>query len=154
MTSTIRFYLSGGTLNTDPAASIGGQISQTEVTDLFSDIDPDSAAEGSVQLRCVYVLVADGGPVENPRAWFTESPDRSLMEVGVDPAGKNGTARSGANVAFSQPDDYLAGLDLPGGPYEDGDRVAIWLRRSSPSGARSGREAFNLRVRGLTAAAD
>lgn len=156
MSDTLRFYLSGGRGNTDPAKSLGGPMSQTEVTSVFDNVDPDQAATGGVDLRCVYMLVAEGGPVEYPRVWFAETPERTALEVGIDIAGKNGTAQQLApgqepiGVSFYRPDDYLTGIALPGEPYKEGDRVPLWLRRLTPSNAQPGREAFSLRVRGLT----
>lgn len=143
-------------MNDDPGKSLGGPPSQTEVSSLFGDVSPDEAATGSVELRCIYVLVADGGPVEFPRVWFADTPDRTAMEVGVDPAGKNGIAQvvepgsEPLGVVFYRPADYLTGLDLPDEPYLEGAWVALWLRRLTPSNAKAGRESFRLRVRGLT----
>lgn len=154
--SRLRFVLSGGSDNTDPANSLGGPPSETAAGELFSNIGPDDAATGSVELRCVY-LVADGGPIEFPRVWFGDTPDRTVLEVGVDFGGKNAIAApvepgtDPVGVTFSRPDDYLTGLALPGEPYDDGDRVALWLRRLSPSEAKAGKESFSLRARGLTA---
>jgi hypothetical protein len=55
--SDILVVLSGGSTNSDPAASLGGSPSQQPVTtNLFSNITVDEAVIGKTDYRCVYVF--------------------------------------------------------------------------------------------------
>jgi len=68
VTGEILTYLSGGTSNTNPNASLGGVISNTQITDntlnnLFSDVTGDQHAVGYTSYRCFFV--------KNSNATFT-----------------------------------------------------------------------------------
>lgn len=55
----IQFFLSGGSINTDPNSSVGGGISTTPVlgtlNNLFRDVSSAQAASGLTDYRCVYI---------------------------------------------------------------------------------------------------
>jgi hypothetical protein len=60
VSSEIKFYLTGGTGNTDPKASLGGAISMTEVlsgnlNNVFGEVSGDESLAGSTKYRCVAV---------------------------------------------------------------------------------------------------
>jgi hypothetical protein len=159
LVSDLVFVLSGGFSNGDPAKSLGGEPSTTdvrEVGDLFPDIGPDASLNGLVDHRCVYFFMGGPDALEYPKVFIPVSPTYSVLEVGIDPAGKNRDAQSiGAGeepegVIFARADDYANGLMLPAEPYDDGDYVALWIRRTVPPKSPSGHETFKLRVRGMT----
>ena len=58
--SDITFVLSGGSLNSDPLQSIGGdpsnQIILPGIDNLFNDITPEQAISGYTDYRCAYVF--------------------------------------------------------------------------------------------------
>jgi F5/8 type C domain len=73
----VKFYLSGGSTNSDVFASIGGpistitQIRQDEFNNLWGDIGALDLKIGSVQYRAVYMKNESNNTVfENPRAYF------------------------------------------------------------------------------------
>ena len=159
LSTDLAFVLSGGFANGDPSRSLGGEPSTTDVSDverLFPNVMPDQALSGGVEHRCVYFFMGGDEPLEMPRVFIPLSPVYSVLEVGVDPAGKNRDAQSvGAGeepvgVVFSVADDYVDGLSLPGEPYTDGDYIGIWIRRTVVPRSRSGSEKFTIRVRGMT----
>ena len=52
----LKFYLSGGGSNTDPAASLGGAISTSQVgSNLIDDIGTAEAATGDTEYRAFFV---------------------------------------------------------------------------------------------------
>ena len=58
--SNIKFYLSGGTSNSNVNASIGGAISTTEVVDnsrhnLFDKTLGTESTAGDTEYRCIYI---------------------------------------------------------------------------------------------------
>lgn len=158
----IKFYHSGGVGNSDPNASLGGIKSTTEVTtatleNLFDNVSSADAAAGETNYRCMYV--------ENTHAtdsltaavtFFQAVPSVTGIAMGLDPAGKNGTATTIANedaapagVSFTTPTDAGSGLNLT--DLTAGDFYAIWLRRIVAPGASSDPlDSTTVRVQGDT----
>lgn len=71
----IDFHLSGGTGNSDINASLGGQQSNTEITDatvenLFDNVTGDESAAGDIEYRCMYIRNAHGSlTLEGATVW-------------------------------------------------------------------------------------
>ena len=168
--SNIKFYLSGGTSNSNVNASIGGAISTTEVTDnslhnLFDKTLGTESTAGDTEYRCIYVKNTHGSlELELAKIWIstnTSSP-ANVIAIALDGAGKGGTAETETdeNVAptgetFSQPTAYSGGLSLDGGGTGLGAGVAypIWIRRTIAAGATAvDNVTFVLSVQGDTAA--
>ena len=168
--SNIKFYLSGGTSNSNVNASIGGAISSTEVTDnslhnLFDKTLGTESTAGDTEYRCIYVKNTHGSlELELAKIWIstnTSSP-ANVIAIALDGAGKGGTAETETdeNVAptgetFSQPTAYSGGLSLDGGGTGLGAGVAypIWIRRTIAAGATAvDNVTFVLSVQGDTAA--
>ena len=168
--SNIKFYLSGGTSNTNVNASLGGAISTTEVTDnslhnLFDKTLGVESTAGDIEYRCIYVKNTHGSlELELAKIWIssnTSSP-ANVIAIALDGAGKGGTAEteSDENVAptgetFSQPTAYSGGLSLDGGGTGLGYGVSypIWIRRTIAAGATAvDNVTFVLSVQGDTAA--
>ena len=168
--SNIKFFLSGGTSNTNVNASIGGAISTTEVTDnslhnLFDKTLGVESTAGDIEYRCIYVKNTHGSlELELAKIWIstnTSSP-ANVIAIALDGAGKGGTAETETdeNVAptgetFSQPTAYSGGLSLDGGGTGLGYGVSypIWIRRTIAAGATAvDNVTFVLSVQGDTAA--
>ena len=168
--SNIKFFLSGGTSNTNVNASIGGAISTTEVTDnslhnLFDKTLGTESTAGDIEYRCIYVKNTHGSlELELAKIWIssnTSSP-ANVIAIALDGAGKGGTAETETdeNVAptgetFSQPTAYSGGLSLDGGGTGLGYGVSypIWIRRTIAAGATAvDNVTFVLSVQGDTAA--
>ena len=159
----LRFYLSGGPSNTDPAASIGGPRSSTALSgglgELFDDVTGDEAVMGETDYRCVYFRNEDvdvDGLID-PVIWVAQQTRSSKIEIGLDPQGKNRTAVSvrsvfdaPVGVEFKAPPIRKAGLVLPGGPYHMDDYIAVWVRRVVQAGTQPGEEQAVLRLAGDT----
>jgi len=168
--SDIKFYLSGGSSNSNVNASIGGAISSTEVTDnslhnLFDKTLGTESTAGDTEYRCIYIKNTHGSlELELAKVWIstnTSSP-ANVIAIALDGAGKGGTAETETdeNVAptgetFSQPTAYSGGLSLDGGGTGLGAGVAypIWIRRTIAAGATAvDNVTFVLSVQGDTAA--
>lgn len=161
--ANIKYYLSGGAANADPAASLGGARSSVAApVGLFDAVTGDESAAGDVEYRCVYVRNEDASAAGliNPAAYlFSNTPSAdTIISIGLDPAGKNATATTVANentapagVTFSEPATKAAGLALPSSPYAQNDFVAVWIRRTVGAGAASAAsDPATLRVEGDT----
>lgn len=168
--SDIKFYLSGGTSNTNVNASLGGAISTTEVTDnqlhnLFDKTLGTESTAGDIEYRCIYVKNTHGSlELELAKIWIstnTSSP-ANVIAIALDGAGKGGTAETETdeNTAptgetFSQPTSYSGGLSLDGVGTGLGYGVSypIWIRRTIAAGATAvDNVTFVLSVQGDTAA--
>jgi hypothetical protein len=142
--ANLKFYLSGGSGNTNPNACLGDARSTTPVAgtinNLFDDVTGSESTAGSTEYRCLYFRNedADANGLINPIAWISSNTPSATttMAIGLDPAGKNGTATTIVNelaapagVTFTSPSTKGTGLALPSGPYTQNDYVAIWFKR-------------------------
>jgi hypothetical protein len=164
--ANLKWYYSGGTANTDPNASLGGAISTTEVGtsihQLFDRVSGTEASTGDTEYRCIYFYNTDtdANGLVDPAVFIlsqTSSGDTEI-EIGLDPAGKNGTAtavavegNAPAGVTFTAPSTYGTGLAFPSSPYVEDDYIAIWIKRIVQSSASStASDTCSLRVEGST----
>lgn len=158
--SNLRFYLSGGLGNEDPASSLGGPISNSQVKGIIDALFPDvsglQAENGQVLYRCVYFANDDDDEdgFYDPSIWLAQVPPESKIAIGVDPSGKNGEAQlvedgnAPSGVVFSAPGSMMEALMLPGSPYTEGEYVPIWIRRTVSAGTPPIKEEAVLRIRG------
>ena len=161
----IKFYHSGGAGNSDPDASLGGAISTTEVTDdtlnnLFDDVSGAEHTAGDTEYRCFYVKNTHGSDSANSaKIWIeTNTPAADdTVEIGLDLAGKNGTADTVADESTA-PDPAVTvstaaneGASLSLGTLAAGDYYAVWVKRivSAGSTAQSS-NSFVLKVKADT----
>lgn len=162
----IKFFLSGGSANGNPDASIGGAISATEFVDntlnnLFSKIIGDESAAGHIEYRCLYVKNTHATlTLEIPKFYLDAkagSPD-TTFEIGVGAAAKNATESAIGNdktapsgVTFAAPEVKAAGLSLPN--LAPGDAQAIWFKYIIAAGASAfNNDGITFNVAGDTAA--
>jgi hypothetical protein len=164
--------LSGGASNTDPAASLGGAMStdaggiitKTKTfNSIFDDISGAEAAAGDVEYRCIYIHNEHGTlSLTSAKVWIETNTAnaKDMIDIGLDLAGKDGTADTIATEAAA-PDPavtfahdciaYATGLSL--GDLAAGGGYAIWIRRTITAGMTADDdEFFTLKVQGDTAA--
>lgn len=134
----LKYYLSGGPAGSTPAASIGGQISTTEIGaglhNLFDAVSSAEAAAGESEYRCVYLKNTNGTiTLENAIAWLSAE-GQVNVEMGLDPAGLNGVAATPADedtapagVTFAPHASEGAAAAL--GNMAPGDFYPIWIKR-------------------------
>lgn len=164
--SDLKFYLSGGAANADPNASLGGAISNTEITsaalhNLFDRVSGDESAAGDVEYRGLYFKNTHGSlTLQSAVVWLvsnTPSADTSI-DIALAGEGLNATMETIVNEStapvgesFSAPASKGAGLSLTNVP--SGQYYGIWVRRTVTLGAAAySDDNAVLRVEGDTAA--
>ena len=162
----IDFHLSGGAANADANASLGGAISNTQITNaslhnLFDVVGSDEASAGDTEYRCIYVKNNHGSlTLQNAAIWIqtqTPSGDTSI-EIALGGEGVNGTAETVADEstapvgeAFSAPANEGAALAI--GDIPPGQHVPVWIKRIVGATASAyNSDSVVLRVKGDTAA--
>lgn len=158
----IKYRLSGGAANADPAASLGGAKSSVDMgTDLFDDVGSSESSAGDTEYRCVYIHNAHGTlTMESAKIWIqTNTPSAdTAVSVGLGTSAINGTEQTVANentapsgVSFSAPSTEGASLAL--GNIPSGQHKAVWVRRVVNAGAAAyTNDTFTLRTKCDTAA--
>lgn len=157
----IKYYKSSS------GVGLGGPISASEIVsgvlnNIFDNVSSVEATDGDVEYRCIYVKNTHVSLVLQAARVFieynTSSPDTDL-EIGLDPAGINGTAVvvvsegiAPVGVSFSNPVDFANGLVI-GDITANGGYQAIWLKRTVNAGASAlASDSATLRVQGETSA--
>lgn len=162
--SDLKWYLSGGSGNTDPNAALGGARSTTQwaggvLHDLFDAVSGDENAASDVEYRCVYVrnehatLTATAG-----KLWIvSEVSGGTSLALALAGEGVNGTAEVVANEntapvgeVFTAPTTKAAGLTMP--DLAPNAFQAVWVRRTAANTAAVNADGGTLRVEFDTAA--
>lgn len=158
----IKIYHSGGAANTSPAASLGGAISNTEISstalnNLFDDVSDEEAVLGDTEYRCFYVKNTHATDTLTDAEIYisANSPSAdSAIAIGLDPAGLSAAAQTIANegaaptgVTFSAAANSAAALVI--GTLAAGAYQAVWVRRTIEEDAvAEASDPFTLRVTG------
>ena len=155
VSSDIKYRLSGGGSNTDPAASLGGAKSSTDAgSGIFDDVSSAEATSGDTEYRCIYVHNAHATlTMLSPKIWIqtqTSSGDTDVA-IGLGTSSLNGTEQTVANegtapsgVTFSAPSNFAGGIAL--GDIPPGQHRAVWERRTVNAAAAVASDSFTLRV--------
>lgn len=156
------WYLSGGAGNSDPNAALGGAMSSTVVSTaingLFDDVSGAESAAGDTEYRCIYWKNTAGASRNNVKAYIVTQPTGDdSFQIGLDLAGKNGTADTIADestapdpaVTFVDAADYANGIVF--GTMAANDSYAIWVKRTTPAGAAGSTSSWKIRARGEAA---
>lgn len=161
ISTDIKYRLSGGSANTDPAASLGGVKSSTGMpSGLLDTVTSGEAASGDTEYRAFYVHNAHATlTLEAAKLWIqanTPSADTTL-EVGLGTSAVNATEQTIANegvapsgVTFVAAADEAGAISL--GDIPAGQHRAVWLKRIVSAAAAASNDTANLRVKGDTAA--
>lgn len=163
----MKVYLSGGPGASTPAASIGDEISSTQITDnslenLFDNIAPAEATAGLIDYRCFYLKNTHASDdLDATVIWINSNTPSTTttIAIGLDPAGVGDGAATGvaatpvndvtapAGVTFSTPTTEGAGLAI--GQIDNGECQAVWVRRTITAGtASAAHDAFTLKISG------
>lgn len=165
--SDVIMYLSGGSSNTDPEASLGGEmssevVSRDSVSDLFDDILPDQSAVGRVDYRCVYIYNDSAtDDFESVVAFISIqsiSPETTI-ELGVDPAGVGDGTSTGVATVIAEETDVPTGVSfsladevspVALGDLAPGEAIAFWIKRTVTAGASDIADTFQIAIKGDT----
>lgn len=164
--SDIKQYLSGGSGNTDPNASLGGAISTTEITDnvdnnLFDDVSGSEATAGDTEYRGIYFKNTHASlTLQSTKIWIETQTTSSndAVAIALPGEGLNATIETIANEStapsgetFSAPASYAAGLSM--GNIPNGQYYGLWVRRVVDASASAyTANSFQLKIQGETAA--
>lgn len=155
----IRFFYSGGSTNEDPLASLGGQISSTQVINssqenVFNNVTLIEADNGMTDYRCVYVKNIGAELWRTTVIWREESTQSGFdgVFIGLGSAIIDGTEQlvqdrftAPLNVNFASPDSKESALQI--GDLAPGSFKAIWIKRVVQPLARTFKNnTFKLRV--------
>ena len=161
----IKFFLSGGTSNTDGDASLGGDISTTEVSpsvnELFDVVSGNEAQAGDIEYRCIYItndhpsLTLFGALVFIQNN--TDSTDTSA-EIALGTSAINGTEQTipdedtaPGGTTFDTADGEVNALEI--GDIPAGQHKAVWIKRIVNSGAAAfNSDGMTIGVKGDTGA--
>ncbi len=143
MAASLEYRLSGGSGNTDPAASLGGAMSSTAVTadTIFDVVSAVEAAAGDVEYRCIYIRNNGTMTLDVVSLYVSDAPTTGVLAIALGGEGIGGTAEdpSGGEEAapsgetFSTP--TTSGTGLTAGPLAVGEARPVWLRRTITAGA-------------------
>lgn len=156
MTLSIRF--SGGQNNSQPDGSLGGQRSDTAITDntlnnLFDAITRAEALTGKTEFRCFYVYnTTSASHLSGVTVEVTTNAPVSHVALGLDPAGKGDGRTTGIATTIVTEDTTPTGVKFFGedtassdGPYDtvrlpigllkNGEGVPVWIKRVTEKGA-------------------
>jgi predicted phosphodiesterase len=146
----IKFYLSGGYFNSDPAFSLGGDISSFQLVSgslngLFDRVDTAEAENGDVEYRCVYLRnTSQTRKLLGAKIWIetgTASPDTGIA-ISLGSSGINGTEPMIIDEGIEPPMQFfevpLQAPDEPNiGDLYPGDHIALWVRWYVKTGTTS-----------------
>jgi len=142
MAASLEYRLSGGSGNTDPAASLGGAMSSTAVTAdiIFDVVSAVEAAAGDVEYRCIYIRNNGTMTLDVVSLYVSDAPTTGVLAIALGGEGIGGTAETVANEntapsgeSFSTP--TTSGGGLTAGPLAVGEARPVWLRRTITAGA-------------------
>jgi predicted phosphodiesterase len=158
----INLYLTGGSSNTNPNLSLGGNVSTTKVNyttlhNLFRQITDSELSSGVTIYRCIaikndnttetmvnpiFFMVVDTTSVDDLSLYSFAQADKNTAETAVS---DEFTAPTGSKINFIATLNSSGGLKLPS--LAAGEYVNVWLRISVNPGAKPFPEnAFKMRV--------
>lgn len=161
VSADIKYRLSGGGGNADPALSLGGAKSSTEAgSNLLDAVSSAEALAGDVEYRCFYVHNAHATlTLENAVAWIeanTPSADTTL-DIGLGTSAVNATEQTIADENTAPTGiTFVAAVNEAGavalGNIPAGQHRAVWVRRTVNAGAAASNDTATLTVKGDTQA--
>jgi hypothetical protein len=158
----IKFYLSGGAANADPALALGGAISSVEVTSaLFDSVSAGEAAAGDVEYRAIYAKNTHASlSLSSPVVWIDSLSSSATTEIALAVAdeAKNTSTETIANEgtaptgpSFSSPTSKGTGISLKA-TLAAGDYQGFWVRWTVDAATAATTDSASLRVDGDTPA--
>lgn len=170
----MRFSVAAAAGNTtaqgDPNASLGDQISTTDITDatlhnIFDVVTGDENAASEAEYRGIFVLNNHATLTwYAPKVWLSaEVGGGAVAAIGLDTTGKSDKAAAvaqaltvanentaPAGVTFSAPTTKGTGLTLP--DLAPGEVYAIWIRRTAANTVAVNNDGATIQIEGDTAA--
>lgn len=144
MAASLEFRLTGGAANSDPDASLGGDMSSTEISgtalnNLFDDVDETEASAGDIEYRAIDIYNSGDANAEDVTLWIddeTDSGDTQIdvgLDAGTQSIANEDTAPSSPTITFSHPTSEGSPLSI--GMIANGSAQRVWVRRTVGSSA-------------------
>ena len=156
ISTDIKLYLSGGTLNTDPNLSLGGTISNTQVGtaihQLFDLVSPAEALSGDIEYRCIWAKNIHVSETLYGAKLFVSLETTStstVVALAYDATGTQVIVNESTvpiGLTFSTPYSYATGIDF--GDMAPGSTKMIWVKWSVTAGALKMIDAGQLTITG------
>lgn len=158
----IKKYLSGGGANTDPAASIGGAISSTEVvgSTILSTVTGAQSTAGRTRYRAIYIKNTHGSlTYQSAKVWIgTDTPSADTdADVALSAQGLNATVTAiadevtaPASVTFTN-GATSEGTGLSMGDIPAGQSYGLWIKNVINASAAAVADSFTINYTGDTA---
>jgi len=141
-TSDIKFYLSGGSSNTNPNLSLGGVISTTEIgtaiNSLFDDVTGDESASGDIEYRAFYVKNTHVSLTWIGVKFWVETQTPAGDDISIGKEASLGSPKqtiatendAPTGIVFSAPSTKVTGISI--GDLAPGDGYMLWIKRNVP----------------------
>ncbi|NLI83741.1 MAG: hypothetical protein GX443_18965 [Deltaproteobacteria bacterium] len=141
MAASLQLFLTGGSGNSDPNASLGGvrsstQVSGTAMNNLFDNVTPAEASAGDIEYRAIDIYNNGDAAAESIQAYLdpeTTSEDTEI-DLGLDSTtqtvGNESTAPT--DVTFAH---YTSSSKLSISNIAASGAQRLWLRRTVSSSA-------------------
>jgi hypothetical protein len=155
MSADLVLRLTGGTYNSDPALSLGGETSAWAVAlqDLWPEVAEEDAIRGRVDHRALDLLNLGNQGARRIHAWtapsdnvalgYSDRPDWNVRAAASELPPRNQFGELVALAFYG----VAAPLELP--EISPGKSVRLWLRRTIPQGSGAGMDAETLKLRWL-----
>jgi len=168
--SDIKFYLTGGSTNTDADASLGGapnfttgEITTDELNNIFDDVSASESESGDTEYRCIAVKNTNATiDLADSKVFVVTQPSESTITLAFEEPASD-TVQTIADestapetVVFSSPTEYLNGIDVNSESGADGTVVkekwfGLWIKRVvSASASAKANDYFEITLQGGT----
>lgn len=153
MAATLEFRLTGGSANSDPDASLGGEMSNTQLSatamnNLFDNVTPTEANDGDIEYRAIDIYNsgdASGESVEIYMSAETSSADSSLDFY------NDGTTHDGSDQGDTIADESTEPTGASWTHHTDASKMSLpsiaasmatrlWIKRTITAGATNTNE--------------
>jgi hypothetical protein len=141
LSTDLKYYLSGGSSNNSPAASLGSGISTTEVAsglhNLFDIISSAEAQAGDTEYRCIYLKNTSAQSLFDAGVYITTNTpsDDTHIQIGLGTSSLGGTEQTVADestapvgVSFFDANGEVNALSI--GTMTAGQHKAVWVKRT------------------------
>jgi hypothetical protein len=143
MAASLQFRLTGGASNSDPALSLGGvasstQLSGTPLNNLFDNVSSAEAAAGDVEYRAISLYNAGDASATAVKIWISSDTTSASTEIdialdsGTQSVADENTAPSSPTLTFSHP---AVGSKLSVSDISASGAQRVWIRRTVTAGA-------------------
>ena len=166
----LKFYLTGGSTNTDANASLGGapnfttgEITTDELHNLFDDVSASESESGIIDYRCFAVKNTNTTiDLTESKIFVLTQPTKSTVAIAFEEPSTDAVqtiaseSTAPLTVSFSAPTAYSTGIAVNSEGDASGTVVkeewfGVWVRRTVTAGATAlANDYFEVKLQGAT----